>query len=157
MKSAQVDLLRNQNTPESRAQLREAMADPELMRYTIEGELHSIGVLDRAVVAQIVEPFISAAADFAPIGGDYKAFHEAQDSFDYAMAMVGLTLILGDLAGKGVKTVQALLKEGKTAEAVDLLRDLLKNSPGSAKESVDSVVKLSQGHHGRITQAGTDT
>ncbi|MNM96870.1 hypothetical protein D3C81_1093630 [compost metagenome] len=115
-------------TPEAQKQYQQAMQNPQLMAYTIEGELRSIYQLNDPITAgdskRLAEAMASFGSDFIPGYGDGKAFAEAQDPFDYAIAGVGLVPALGDGAAKILAKAKALYKEGKVSEAADLVEGL---------------------------------
>ena len=127
---ARFDLLRHQNTPQAREQMLAAMEDPELLNFTIQGELRSIKILDDLIVRQIStsigKSLFSLGADLTPGVGDVKAFSEAQDSLDYLFASVGLLPIAGDFVSTGLRESRALIKDGKAQEASELLESLAK-------------------------------
>jgi filamentous hemagglutinin len=115
-------------TPEAQEQYQQAMQNPELMAYTIEGELHSIYKINDPITAgdskRLAEAMASFGSDFIPGYGDAKAFADAEDPFDYAIAGVGLVPGVGDGAAKILAKAKALYKEGKVAEAADLVEGL---------------------------------
>ncbi|CAB5524385.1 Possible hemagglutinin (DUF637) [Pseudomonas putida] len=115
-------------TPEAQEQYQQAMQNPELMAYTIEGELHSIYKINDPITAgdskRLAEAMASFGSDFIPGYGDAKAFADAEDPFDYAIAGVGLVPGGGDGAAKILAKAKALYKEGKVAEAADLVEGL---------------------------------
>lgn len=149
-KVAEFDLLRHANTPEAAEQLRQALKDPDLMRYTIASEIRSIKVLDDEVVAQlstsIAKSLFSLGADFTPGVGDAKAFAEAKDPLDYAFASIGLVPVAGDVASALLKEAKALLKQGKVAEADAVLKRLAsdvgaKTSGGAVELTFDKATR----------------
>ncbi|MFW9269073.1 filamentous hemagglutinin N-terminal domain-containing protein [Pseudomonas sp. NR3] len=125
---ARFDLLRHLDTPEALAQLEQDLKDPDLVNFTVLGELRSIKVLDDAVVRQIStgisKSLFSIGTDLAPGVGDVKAFAEAEDAWDYIFASIGVVPGAGDIFAYGMRESKALLKEGKAQEASDLLESL---------------------------------
>ena len=111
--------------------MQQALKDPDLMNFTIQGELRSIKVLDDAIVAQISrsigESLLSTGLDFAPGVGDVKAYVEAKDAWDYLFATVGLVPGLGDGASHALKEARDLLKAGSVKEADAVLHDFVDN------------------------------
>ncbi|MFP8930453.1 DUF637 domain-containing protein, partial [Pseudomonas aeruginosa] len=133
-------------TPEAQEQYRQAMQNPQLMEYTIEGELRSIYQINDPITAadskRLAEAMASLGSDFIPGYGDGKAFVEAQDPFDYTMAGIGLVPGIGDGAAKILAKAKALYKEGKVSEAADLVEGLGKlPAPQGAKGEVQLLPK----------------
>ncbi|SUC88480.1 hemagglutinin [Pseudomonas aeruginosa] len=133
-------------TPEAQEQYRQAMQNPQLMAYTIEGELRSIYQINDPITAadskRLAEAMASLGSDFIPGYGDGKAFVEAQDPFDYTMAGIGLVPGIGDGAAKILAKAKALYKEGKVSEAADLVEGLGKlPAPQGAKGEVQLLPK----------------
>ena len=62
-------------------------------------------------------------ADFSPILGDMKAFAEAEDAIDYAIATAGVLPGVGDLAAKLLKEAKVALKLGDVKKANELIHD----------------------------------
>ncbi|CAN7552510.1 DUF637 domain-containing protein [Pseudomonas sp. LjRoot263] len=144
-KKAEFDLLVHQNTPEAREQVRLALEDPELLRYTIDTELRSIRVLDDAVTRElstsISKNLMSIVTDFLPVIGAGKSFAEAEDIWDYLFASVDV-VPFGKIAsklGEGLQEVKTLLKEGKAQEADALLTDLAKTASDAKKGPITHV------------------
>ncbi|RTW79107.1 DUF6862 domain-containing protein, partial [Pseudomonas aeruginosa] len=133
-------------TPEAQEQYRQAKQNPQLMAYTIEGELRSIYQINDPITAadskRLAEAMASLGSDFIPGYGDGKAFVEAQDPFDYTMAGIGLVPGIGDGAAKILAKARALYKEGKVSEAADLVEGLGKlPAPQGAKGEVQLLPK----------------
>ncbi|MDA8480885.1 hypothetical protein NNO04_19565 [Citrobacter sp. Awk 4] len=64
---------------------------------------------------------VSFGADFVPIVGDIKGFHEAESAIDYLAAAIGLVPGLGDAAGKTIKAAEKALKAGDLETASKLI------------------------------------
>jgi filamentous hemagglutinin len=60
--------------------------------------------------------------DLTPLVGDAKAFYEAKDPFDYAVAMIGVLGPVGDGAAAAIKAAKAAHQAGNVTEAVVQLR-----------------------------------
>ncbi|MBN0084750.1 hypothetical protein JTL67_35265, partial [Pseudomonas aeruginosa] len=109
--------------------------NPELRAYTIESELRSINQVNNPITAgdskRLAKALASFGSDFVPVYGDTKAFSEAQDPFDYAMAGVGLVPGAGDAAQKVLSKAKKLFQEGKVAESADLVEGLTKEVKNS--------------------------
>ncbi|HBO1761988.1 TPA: DUF637 domain-containing protein, partial [Pseudomonas aeruginosa] len=122
-------------SPEAREQYAQAMQNPELRAYTIESELRSINQVNNPITAgdskRLAKALASFGSDFVPVYGDTKAFSEAQDPFDYAMAGVGLVPGAGDAAQKVLSKAKKLFQEGKVAESADLVEGLTKGVKNS--------------------------
>ncbi|HCF4992196.1 TPA: DUF637 domain-containing protein, partial [Pseudomonas aeruginosa] len=122
-------------SPEAREQYAQAMQNPELRAYTIESELRSINQVNNPITAgdskRLAKALASFGSDFVPVYGDTKAFSEAQDPFDYAMAGVGLVPGAGDAAQKVLSKAKKLFQEGKVAESADLVEGLTKEVKNS--------------------------
>ncbi|MGU2555909.1 DUF637 domain-containing protein, partial [Pseudomonas aeruginosa] len=122
-------------SPEAREQYAQAMQNPELRAYTIESELRSINQINNPITAgdskRLAKALASFGSDFVPVYGDTKAFSEAQDPFDYAMAGVGLVPGAGDAAQKVLSKAKKLFQEGKVAESADLVEGLTKGVKNS--------------------------
>ncbi|EVT88498.1 hemagglutinin [Pseudomonas aeruginosa VRFPA09] len=146
-------------TPEAQEQYRQAMQNPQLMAYTIEGELRSIYQINDPITAadskRLAEAMASLGSDFIPGYGDGKAFVEAQDPFDYTMAGIGLVPGIGDGAAKILAKAKALYKEGKVSEAADLVEGLGKlPAPQGPKGTGTALreVEVSSGSKGSWTK-----
>lgn len=63
----------------------------------------------------------SFGADFVPVVGDIKGFHEAESAIDYLAAVIGLVPGLGDAAGKAIKAAEKALKAGDLETASKLI------------------------------------
>ncbi|HFL2839360.1 TPA: DUF637 domain-containing protein, partial [Pseudomonas aeruginosa] len=122
-------------SPEAREQYAQAMQNPELRAYTIESELRSINQINNPITAgdskRLAKALASFGSDFVPVYGDTKAFSEAQDPFDYAMAGVGLVPGAGDAAQKVLSKAKKLFQEGKVAESAGLVEGLTKGVKNS--------------------------
>ncbi|RPW71571.1 hypothetical protein IPC734_33455, partial [Pseudomonas aeruginosa] len=123
-------------SPEAREQYAQVMQNPELRAYTIESELRSINQVNNPITAgdskRLAKALASFGSDFVPVYGDTKAFSEAQDPFDYAMAGVGLVPGAGDAAQKVLSKAKKLFQEGKVAESADLVEGLTKGVKNSS-------------------------
>lgn len=64
---------------------------------------------------------VSFSADFVPIVGDIKGFHEAESAIDYLAAAIGLVPGLGDAAGKTIKAAEKALTAGDLETASKLI------------------------------------
>jgi filamentous hemagglutinin len=62
-------------------------------------------------------------ADLTPIVGDAKAFLDAKDPFDYALAVVGALGPLGDGAAAAIRAAKAAHQAGNAAEATRQLQN----------------------------------
>ena len=99
-------------------------------RYTATGERESIKALlnvphyDAQAIAMAGEA-IKSALDFTldaiPVVGDLKAFFEAQDKFDYALAGVGMLGPVGDTAKALIREAKSLYMAGQAAKASEKL------------------------------------
>ena len=78
----------------------------------------------------------SFGMDFVPVVGDIKGFAEAQSAIDYLAAVVGLVPVLGDAAGKALKTAEKLLANGDVAGASKLI--------GKASDEISSAKYFGQ-------------
>ncbi len=132
---ARFDLLRHQNTSQAQEQMQQALKDPDLMNFTIQGELRSIKMLDDAVIRQIStsisKSLFSIGTDLAPGVGDVKAFAEAEDAWDYIFASIGVVPGVGDAFALGLRKSKQLLKDGKAQEASELLESLANRASGA--------------------------
>ena len=70
-----------------------------------------------------IKSLVSIVADLTPIVGDVKAFYEAKDTFDYALAVVGALGPAGDAAAAAIRAAKAAHQAGNAAEvAVQLTK-----------------------------------
>ncbi len=115
--------------------MQQALKDPDLMNFTIQGELRSIKMLDDAVIRQIStsisKSLFSIGTDLAPGVGDVKAFAEAEDAWDYIFASIGVVPGVGDAFALGLRKSKQLLKDGKAQEASELLESLANRASGA--------------------------
>ena len=98
-------------------------------------DTRELAILQETVVIQqqMVEPYKEAVnalaflgniiADFTPILGDMKAFAEAEDAIDYAIATAGVLPGVGDLAAKLLNEAKVALKLGDVKKANELIHD----------------------------------
>lgn len=70
-----------------------------------------------------MKTLVSIVADLTPIIGDVKAFYEAQDPFDYAIAMLGTLGPVGDSAAAAIRGAKAAHLAGDVSKAESLLSD----------------------------------
>lgn len=144
-KKAELDLLRNVHTPEAQEQLRVAMQDPEMWRYSIEGELYSIGLMnnemDRMLSTSIANKLMDILTDHLPVVSTGKGFYEAETIWDYILAAMDIIPVekYGSDVVKGIKKVEELLKNGKAKEADALLSDILKTASDTKKGTVTKI------------------
>ncbi|MGN8141414.1 two-partner secretion domain-containing protein [Pseudomonas sp. 22105] len=144
-KKAELDLLRNIHTPEAQEQLRVAMQDPEMWRYSIEGELYSIGLMnnqmDRMLSTSIANKLMDILTDHLPVVSTGKGFYEAETIWDYILAAMDIIPVekYGSDVVKGIKKVEELLKNGKAKEADALLSDILKTASDTKKGTVTKI------------------
>ncbi|MFJ2539444.1 DUF637 domain-containing protein [Pseudomonas sp. NPDC087614] len=162
-KKAEFDLLRNRNTPESREQLKLAMQDPELMRYSIDAELYSIGLMnnevDRMLSTNIANKLMDVLTDGLPLIGSAKGFYEAESVWDYVLAALNIIPVekyASDVVD-GVKKVKELLKAGKASEADALLTEILKKtSDGKTITKITDEMKADPYHPDWKKYSGTE-
>ncbi|MHB9799637.1 two-partner secretion domain-containing protein [Pseudomonas sp. MT3] len=137
-------------------QAEQARQNPQLMAYTITAELQSNLAVNNPITAadskRLAEAMVSFGSDFIPGYGDAKSFVEAQDPFDYAMAGIGVVPGIGDGAAKILGKAKALYKEGKVAEAADLVEGLGKlPAPQGPKATGGSGQKMPSGLPDNLT------
>ncbi|WP_144243184.1 hypothetical protein [Pseudomonas fluorescens] len=103
--------------PEAKEQAKETAQDKELAAYSIESELRSIKEINNpfaaAQTARLAKELAEFGSDFISVYGDAKAFSEAQDPFDYAIASVGLIPGLGDSAQKVLGKAKNYILKGR--------------------------------------------
>lgn len=115
-----------EGTAEWNAQIND---DPLLQQYSFQREVQSItNALAQAPqttpeLKRLVEAIVGTVVDFS-IAGDVKALLEAETPFDYLMASVGVVPGAGDAVAIGIKKAEDLFKQGKVAEAANVLEDL---------------------------------
>ncbi|WP_423203671.1 DUF637 domain-containing protein [Pseudomonas kribbensis] len=144
-KKAEFDILRNIHTPEAQEQLRVAMQDPEMWRYSIEGELYSIGLMnnqmDRMLSTSIANKLMDILTDHLPVVSTGKGVYEAETIWDYILAATDIIPVekYGSDVVNGIKKVEELLKNGKAKEADALLSDILKTASDTKKGTVTKI------------------
>nr|WP_256660500.1 DUF637 domain-containing protein [Pseudomonas sp. GL93] len=126
--------------PEAKEQAKDTAQNKELAAYSIEAELRSIKEINNpfaaAQTARLAKELAEFGSDFIPVYGDVKAFSEAEDPFDYAMASVGLIPGLGDAAQKVLGKAKKLYLEGKVAESADLVEGVSKQLQASGSKNI---------------------
>lgn len=144
-KKAELDLLRHRNTPEAKEQFQAAMQDPDLWRYSIDGELHSIGLMnndvDRMLSTSIANKLMDILTDHLPYIGSGKGFYEAESVWDYILAAVNIIPVekyASDVT-QGIKKVEELLKAGKAKEADALLSNILKKTSDTQTGAITKI------------------
>jgi hypothetical protein len=68
-----------------------------------------------------LKSLVGIVADLTPIVGDAKAFYEAKDPFDYALAVVGALGPVGDGAAAAIRAAKAAHQVGNAAEVANQL------------------------------------
>ncbi|OPA85728.1 hypothetical protein BFW87_27200 [Pseudomonas fluorescens] len=126
--------------PEAKEQAKEVAQNKELAAYSIESELRSIKETNNpfaaAQTARLAKGLAEFGSDFIPVYGDIKAFSEAKDPFDYAMASIGVIPGFGDAAQKVLGKAKKLYLEGKVAESADLVEGLSRQLSASGGKKV---------------------
>jgi hypothetical protein len=69
-----------------------------------------------------IKTLVGIVADLTPVVGDFKAFYEAKDPFDYTLAVVGALGPVGDAAAGAIRAAKAAHQAGNTAEAARQLQ-----------------------------------
>jgi hypothetical protein len=70
-----------------------------------------------------LQALLGIIADLTPLVGDAKAFYEAENPFDYALAMIGALGPVGDGAAAAIRAAKVAHRAGNAAEAEKLLKD----------------------------------